>query len=105
MTRTFDLASVEERLTRIETNLAHWTDAQKESAQALSKVGDAIHSIQLTIERQNSLLSQVGDVRRDIDSIDIRVSKLEGRIWWIGGIATACTFIIVNLSRIKDFFN
>lgn len=99
------MASVEERLTRIETTLGHWTEAQRESAQALDKVSDAIHSIQLTIERQNSLLSQVGEVQRDLDSIDVRVSKLEAKIWWVGGIATAVTFIIVNLSRIKDFFN
>lgn len=97
------MASVEERLTRIETNLAHWTDAQKESAQALAKVGEAIHSIQITIERQNTLLSQVGDVRRDVDAMEERVSKLEGRIWWLGGIGAACTFIIVNFSKLRDF--
>lgn len=101
--RILNLASVEERLTRIETSLAHWTEAQKESAQALSKVGEAIHSIQITIERQNTLLSQVGDVRRDLDAIDARVSKLESRIWWLGGVAAAATFIIVNFGKLREF--
>lgn len=98
------MASVEERLTRIEVSLTHWTDVQKESSHALAKVTEAINSIQITIERQNALLTQVSEVRRDVESMEQRVAKLEGRIWWIGGIATACTFIIVNLSKVKDFF-
>lgn len=101
--RTINLASVEERLTRIETNIAFWTEAQKENTAALSKVNEAIHAIQLTIERQNTILTQVGDIRREVDDLSTRVSKLETRIWWIGGVATAATFIVVNFSKLKHF--
>jgi lactate dehydrogenase-like 2-hydroxyacid dehydrogenase len=31
--------------------------------------------------------------------------KLKGKVWWLGGVAAACTFIIVNFSRMKDFFH
>ena len=33
------------------------------------------------------------------------IDKLKGKVWWLGGVAAACTFIIVNFSRMKDFFH
>lgn len=99
------MSSVEERLTKVETNLANLADAQREVSQALNRVSESIHAIQISIERQNASIAQIVELRRDVDAMESEVDKIRARVWWIGGVASACTFLIINFSRMKDFFH
>ena len=99
------MSTVEERLTKVETNLANLADAQRDVSQALNRVSESIHAIQISIERQNASIQQIVELRRDVDAMGSEVGKLKGKVWWLGGVAAACTFIIVNFSRMKDFFH
>ena len=99
------MSTVEERLTKVETNLANLADAQRDVSQALNRVSESIHAIQISIERQNASIQQIVELRRDVDAMGNEVEKLKGKVWWLGGVASAATFIIVNFSRMKDFFH
>ena len=99
------MSTVEERLTKVETNLANLADAQREVSQALNRVSESIHAIQISIERQNASIQQIVELRRDVDAMGNEVEKLKGKVWWLGGVSAAATFIIVNFSRMKDFFH
>lgn len=99
------MSTVEERLTKVETNLANLADAQRDVSQALNRVSESIHAIQIIIERQNASIQQIVELRRDVDAMGNEVDKLKSKVWWLGGVAAASTFIIVNFSRMKDFFH
>ena len=99
------MSTVEERLTKVETNLANLADAQRDVSQSLNRVSESIHAIQISIERQNASIQQIVELRRDVDAMGSEVEKLNGKVWWLGGVAAAATFIIVNFSRMKDFFH
>ena len=99
------MSTVEERLTKVETNLANLADAQRDVSQALNRVSESIHAIQISIERQNASIAQIVELRKDVDSVSMEVDKLKSKVWWIGGVASACTFIIVNFSKMKEFFH
>ena len=105
MPNRINMSTVEERLTKVETNLANLADAQRDVSQALNRVSESIHAIQISIERQNASIQQIVELRRDVDATGNEVEKLKGKVWWLGGVASACTFIIVNFSRLKDFFH
>ena len=105
MPNRMNMSTVEERLTKVETNLANLADAQRDVSQALNRVSESIHAIQISIERQNASIQQIVELRRDVDAMGNEVEKLKGKVWWLGGVAAACTFIIVNFSRMKDFFH
>lgn len=105
MPNRMNMSTVEERLTKVETNLANLADAQRDVSQALNKVSESIHAIQISIERQNASIHQIVELRRDVDAMSKDVDKLKGKVWWLGGVAAACTFIIVNFSRLKDLFH
>jgi DNA repair ATPase RecN len=105
MPKRMNMSTVEERLTKVETNLANLADAQRDVGQALNRVSESIHAIQISIERQNASIQQIVELRRDVDEMAKDVDKLKGKVWWLGGVAAACTFIIVNFSRMKDFFH
>lgn len=99
------MSTLEERLTKVETNLANLADAQRDVSLALNRVSESIHAIQISIERQNASIQQIVELRRDVDEMSKDVEKLKGKLWWLGGATAACTFIIVNFSRLKDLFH
>ena len=99
------MATVEERLVKIETTIGHYADEQRGAAQALTKVSESMIAIQLTLERQNAVIAQVSDIRREVEDVKNRVGKIEGKVYWLSGGTAVATFLILNFSRIKDFFN
>lgn len=105
MPNRMNMSTLEERLTKVETNLANLADAQRDVSLALNRVSESIHAIQISIERQNASIQQIVELRRDVDEMSKDVEKLKGKLWWLGGVTAACTFIIVNFSRMKDFFH
>jgi hypothetical protein len=48
----------------------------------------------LVKERQNASIQQIVELRRDVDEMAKDVDKLKGKVWWLGGVAAACTFIL-----------
>ena len=96
MPNRMNMSTVEERLTKVETNLANLADAQRDVSQALNRVSESIHAIQISIERQNASIQQIVELRRDVAATGMEVDKLKGKVWWLGGVAAASTFIVVN---------
>ena len=99
------MSTLEERLTKVETNLANLADAQRDVSQALNRVSESIHAIQISIERQNASIQQIVELRRDVDAMGNEVEKLKGKVWWLSGVTAAATFIIVNFSKMREFFH
>ena len=99
------MSSVEERLTHIETTIAHYNETQQESTRALLKVGEAINDIQLSIERQAIALNQIDELKDAMRDTDARLSKVEARVYQVSGGLALIIFAVTNMDKIKNFIS